>query len=84
MSDWYVYILRCADDSLYAGVTTEPARRLRQHNGEIVGGAKYTKLKRPVEMVWQEAHLDRSSACKREYAIKKMRRADKLRLIEAT
>ena len=81
MSDWFVYILRCADDSLYTGVTTNPERRLRQHNGELVGGAKYTRLRRPVKLVWEEIHPDRSSACKRESGIKKLRRTEKLNLI---
>lgn len=82
MSDWFVYIVKCADGSLYTGVTTDPKRRLRQHNGEIQGGAKYTRLRRPVEMSWQESHPDRSSAAKREYAIKQLPRAAKLKLIE--
>lgn len=81
MSDWFVYILRCADDSLYTGVTTNPERRLRQHNGELVGGAKYTRLRRPVKLVWEEMHPDRSSACKRESGIKKLHRTEKLNLI---
>ncbi len=81
MKSWYVYMLRCADDSLYTGVTTDPARRLRQHNGELVGGAKYTRLRRPVAMIWQELHPDRSSAAKREYAIKQLPRQAKLKLL---
>ncbi|MFY0676668.1 MAG: GIY-YIG nuclease family protein [Neptuniibacter sp.] len=81
MSDWFVYILRCADETLYTGVTTDPDRRLRQHNGELVGGAKYTRLRRPVELVWKELHSDRSSACKRESGIKQLCRAEKLNLI---
>ncbi|WP_286239578.1 GIY-YIG nuclease family protein [Neptuniibacter halophilus] len=81
MADWFVYILRCADGSLYTGVTTDLQRRLRQHNGELVGGAKYTRLRRPVELVWQEPHPDRSAACKRESAIKKWPRQAKLKLL---
>lgn len=83
MSDWFVYILQCSDKTLYTGVTTDPDRRLRQHNGELVGGAKYTRLRRPVELVWKERHSDRSSACKRESGIKQLRRAEKLNLITA-
>ncbi|MGH1462668.1 MAG: GIY-YIG nuclease family protein [Neptuniibacter sp.] len=82
MTQWVVYILCCSDGSLYTGVTTNPARRLRQHNGELAGGAKYTRLRRPVQMVWDEPHPDRSSAAKREYAIKQMSRSSKLSLIE--
>ncbi|WP_299177775.1 GIY-YIG nuclease family protein [uncultured Neptuniibacter sp.] len=81
MSEWFVYIVRCRDNSLYTGVTTAPSRRLRQHNGELVGGAKYTRLRRPVELVWQEVHPDRASASKREYAIKQFSREAKLQLI---
>lgn len=82
MSDWFVYMLRCVDDSLYTGVTTDPQRRLRQHNGELKGGAKYTRLRRPVELVWQECYDDRSSACKREYAIKQLSRKRKIELLK--
>ena len=80
MSDWFVYMLRCSDDTLYTGVTTDTQRRLRQHNGELVGGAKYTRLRRPVELIWTEPHPDRSTASKREYAIKKLPRQKKLEL----
>ena len=81
MSDWFVYIVRCSDHTLYTGVTTDPVRRLRQHNGELVGGAKYTCARRPVELVWHELHADRSSATKREYAIKQMTLRQKRELI---
>lgn len=84
MSDWFVYMLRCSDDSLYTGVTTDIDRRLRQHNGELVGGAKYTRLRRPVTLVWQEIHKDRSSASKKEWKIKQLRRTEKLLLLQAT
>ncbi|MGB0189286.1 MAG: GIY-YIG nuclease family protein, partial [Aequoribacter sp.] len=53
-SSWIVYILNCADGTLYTGVTTDVERRLRQHNGEIVGGARYTRVRRPVAIVWQQ------------------------------
>lgn len=81
MSDWYVYILRCSDNTLYAGVTTEPERRLREHNGEIKGGARYTRARQPVRMVWQEVHANRSEACKREAQIKRFSKAAKEKLI---
>lgn len=77
---WFVYLVRCADDSLYTGVTTDLARRLRQHNGEIVGGAGYTRGRRPVDLVWSEACSDRSDAQRREYAVRRSPRAEKLRL----
>lgn len=82
MSKWCVYMLQCSDGSLYTGVTTDLARRLRQHNGEIIGGAKYTRNKRPVQIVWHEAQQSRSDAAKREYEIKKYSRAEKLGLIK--
>jgi len=81
MSDWYVYMLRCADDTLYTGVTTDPERRLREHNGEVKGGARYTRTRQPVTMVWQEAHANRSEACKREAQIKRISKTAKEKLI---
>jgi len=81
MNQWYVYMLRCADGSLYTGVSTDPQRRLREHNGEIKGGARYTRARRPVTLVWQEEQADRSSACKREVAVKALRRTAKLKLV---
>lgn len=82
-SDWVVYILRCADQTLYTGVTTDPARRLREHNGDNRLGARYTRSRRPVTMVYQEACADRSAACQREAAIKRLSRQAKLKLISA-
>ncbi len=79
---YYVYILRCADGSLYTGITTDVARRLREHNGELPRGAKATRAKRPVELVYTETFSSRSSASRREYAIKKLTRARKDALIE--
>ncbi len=79
---YYVYILKCADETLYTGITTEINRRIEEHNTSGKG-AKYTRARRPVLLVYSEEYLDRSSASKREYEIKKkMSRADKLRLIE--
>lgn len=76
-------MLRCADGSLYTGVTTDTARRVEEHNGTRAGkGARYTRVRRPVELVWQEAGHDRSSALRREYALKKLRKVDKEQLIE--
>ena len=76
---YYVYILRCSDDTLYTGITTDPERRLREHNEGP--GAKYTRSRRPVEMVYTETAADRSEASKRETEIKKFSRAQKLEMI---
>ncbi len=80
---WYVYILRCQDDSLYTGVCTDLARRVQEHNQCNKKGARYTRARRPVNMVYQEDCENRSEACKREAAIKKLQRKQKLLLINA-
>ena len=76
---YYVYILRCSDDTLYTGITTDLTRRLDEHNSSPKG-AKYTKIRRPVVLVYKELYEDRSSASKREYAIKQLTRNEKLAL----
>ena len=78
---WYVYLLRCADNTLYCGITTDLQKRLRQHNGELIGGAKYTKVRQPCHLVYSEQAENRSKASKREYAIKKLSKASKEQLI---
>lgn len=80
---WFVYILRCADNSLYTGVTTDVNKRLDQHNGVDKNGAKYTKPRRPVALVYQESSLSRSEACKREHAIKSLKKEQKETLINS-
>ncbi len=75
-------MLKCADDSLYTGITTDLKRRLQQHNN-TTGGAKYTRAKRPVILVYQESADSRSSALKREAQIKKLARTAKERLIRS-
>ena len=78
-SDHYVYVLRCADDTYYTGYTTDPDRRLAEHNaGE---GAKYTRGRTPVELVYLEKHDSKSDAMSREYAIKQLRRREKEQLV---
>jgi len=77
---WYVYIIRCDDDTLYTGVTTDISRRVREHN--LKSGGNYTRTRTPVELVYQEPHPDRSAALKREIQIKKLPRAKKLELID--
>ncbi|PLY10024.1 MAG: endonuclease [Arcobacter sp.] len=78
---YFVYILECCDGSLYTGITTDVAKRLDEHNLSDKG-AKYTKARRPVKLLYEESAIDRSSASKREYAIKKLTRIKKLELIE--
>lgn len=78
---YYVYMVQCADSTLYTGIATELERRIKEHN-ESDKGAKYTRARRPVELVYFEEFADRSSASKREYMIKKkMNRQEKLKLI---
>lgn len=77
-----LYIIKCADKSLYTGITTDIDRRIKQHNGEIIGGPKYTRGRRPVELVYTEKLPNRSEASKREGEIKKMTRADKEKLLQ--
>lgn len=75
----FVYLLRCADDTLYCGWSTDPERRLRQH---LAGTAsRYTRRRLPVELVWSRACDDRSSAMREEARIKRLPRAEKLSLI---
>ena len=81
-NSWFVYIVQCADDSLYTGVTTDIKRRLKEHN-ETKKGAKYTRNRRPVNLVYSEKMKSRSAACSREYAIKKMAPLQKKGLIES-
>ena len=77
--NWQVYIILCTDNSLYTGITTDVVRRFRQHAGSK--GAKYFRGRRPGEVVYLEGRHTRSTASKREADIKKLLRADKLRLI---
>ena len=78
---WFCYILKCADGSLYTGVTTEPPRRERQHNDGT--GAKYTRGRRPVKMVYCEPADSRAHALRREHEIRTLPRPLKLDLISA-
>ena len=79
---YFTYILQCNDDTLYTGITTDVERRVEEHNSSSKG-AKYTKVRRPVTLVYTEELADRSSACKREYAIKQLSRDEKKVLINA-
>ncbi len=80
-SRWRVYVLQCADGSLYTGVALDVEKRLRQHNGELAGGPRYTRGRRPVNLLWSEPAADRSTAQQREAAIKRLSRREKLALV---
>ena len=80
MEKFYTYILKCADDSLYCGYTNELEKRIETHNSGK--GAKYTKPRLPVELLYYEEFDTKSEALKRECEIKKMKREEKLKLTE--
>ena len=80
--NWTIYLLECGDQSLYCGITNDLDNRLKQHRGEISGGAKYTRSRSPLKLVYQEKYSSRSEASKRELIINKMTRIAKLQLIE--
>jgi putative endonuclease len=77
----YVYVVKCSDDTLYTGYTTNVKRRIYEHNNSTKAG-KYTRYRRPVKLLYSEEFKTRSGACMREYEIKKMSRINKLELIE--
>lgn len=79
---YLVYILRCGDGSLYTGITNDLPRRLAAHSSGR--GAKYTRSRLPVALVWREEQPDKSAALRRERQIKALSRAEKLRLIAGT
>lgn len=80
MADWHVYILECADRTLYTGVTTDLPARTAAHNAGK--GAKYTRSRLPVTLIYHETAENRAAALKREYAIKQMRVEEKRGLIK--
>ncbi|PTK65693.1 GIY-YIG nuclease family protein [Staphylococcus borealis] len=79
MAKHYVYIVKCKDDSLYTGYTTDVEARIATHNAGK--GAKYTKIRRPVVLVYQEMFDSKSEAMRREYEIKTFTRQEKLKMI---
>jgi len=80
MSTWYVYLLRCSDNSLYCGVTTDPERRLKEHNSGT--GAKYTRCRLPVIFEAYESFPGKRAAYRAEYAVKQKRAAQKVRFLK--
>lgn len=82
MPKHHIYILRCADGTLYTGYAADVERRVREHNGlEKKSGAKYTAGRRPVQLLYQESFATRSEAMRREAHIKQMKRAGKEALV---
>lgn len=78
---YYLYIARCADGSLYTGITRDLAKRIHEHNHDNRRGSTYTRGRRPVELVYHETCLSRSEASSKEYKVKKMTRDEKEALI---
>ena len=78
---WFVYIVRCADDSLYTGIAKDVERRIAEHNSSDALGASYTRARRPVALAYTEAADTRSAALKREYEIKQLTRQEKDELL---
>ena len=79
---WCCYLVKCADGTLYAGITNALDRRLARHNAGTA--SKYTRTRRPVRLVWWEPASDRGAASRREAALKRLRRFDKQALVRAT
>mgnify|MGYP006278191023 FL=1 len=80
MSTWYMYVVECADDTLYTGITTDVSRRIREHN-HTAQGARYTRSRRPVELVGAWAYPDQSEAASSEYAFKELSRSEKIEVL---
>ena len=76
---WCLYVVKCRDESLYTGITTDISRRIKEHNSKK--GAFYTQNKTPVKLVYQEAMAGQSQARKREAAIKRLTRKEKIELL---
>ncbi len=78
---YYIYIIKCADNTLYTGITTDVKRRIEEHNSSKIG-AKFTKGRRPVKLVYSKKMKDKSSALKEEYRIKQLSKGEKIKLIK--
>ncbi|SEA76167.1 GIY-YIG nuclease family protein [Alkalimonas amylolytica] len=76
-TDWFFYLLRTNRGQIYTGISTDPQRRLRQHNGELAGGAKALRGQRPLQLLYQEPYPCRSSASKAEYQFKQLNKQQK-------
>jgi len=82
INTWTIYFLRCNDNSLYTGITTDIKRRLHQHNNTKLG-AKYTRARRPVVLVYSETTVDKSTASKREYQLRTLTKKQKEKIVSA-
>jgi len=78
---YYLYLVKCADKTLYAGITVDLARRIKEHNSSALG-ARYTRSRRPVKLVYSKRFRNRSTASKAEARIKKMTREQKLKIVK--
>lgn len=76
-SNWFVYVIRTAKGLLYTGISTDPPRRLRQHQGELTGGAKALRGKGPLQLVWQQQAPNRAVASRWEYRLKQLSKSQK-------
>jgi putative endonuclease len=81
MSTYYFYLLRCRDNSLYAGITTDLARRLGEHNSTTGKGSKYVRSRQPAQLVYQEKFASKSKALKREVEVKRLHKTKKEQLV---
>ncbi|NIA31959.1 MAG: GIY-YIG nuclease family protein [Actinobacteria bacterium] len=84
LQHFYVYIVRCSDTTLYTGMTRDIEKRLQMHNGEMAGGARYTRSRRPVHLAYFEVHSSQSAAMRREREIKKLSKKKKEALVQST
>jgi len=79
MTSWFVYVVRCSDNSLYCGITTDLGRRIEAHNSGA--GARYTRSRLPVELVWHVQAASKSAAFKEEFKIKRLQKDEKELLV---
>jgi putative endonuclease len=84
MNVWYVYMLKCSDDTLYTGIAKDVAKRIYEHNHDDVRGSRYTRVRRPVRLAYQEPAHSRSEATQRERHIRRLTRKQKEALIKET
>ncbi|MFN6261430.1 MAG: GIY-YIG nuclease family protein [Chromatiaceae bacterium] len=83
-NQWQLYVLRTAAGNLYTGISTDPQRRLRQHQGELTGGSRALRGKGPLQLVWLFPAHNRSHASVLEYQLKQLKKSDKERLVNGS